>query len=220
MKTPLIILFIITNLNLLAQSRQLGFETGIGRSETTPSPIQARTAINTPNFGLTYEQQFSNKLRLSTGLLAQQMGYHGDIAWRKITFDPTPYPITFNHRSTYLSLPILFGKRFGDKLYFQPQLGLSISKLIKSNYNYTDEYNSSQSYTLKKYDLAANLKFCLGYQLKERLAVEFITNLQHSLIDNTVKSQIKNYPNPFDNSNEYYRTIFINFGVKYELRKD
>jgi hypothetical protein len=195
---------------LSAQSNFIGVKAGTAISKTTNSSIQKRKVLIGKSYGLNYEHIFKNDLLISLGFECQTIGFTGSDTWisnynNLWEEDKYIFSIDRPFELTYYSLPVQIRKTFGDKLYFQPKVGMVFSK---NRYSYFYLGDGIRMYKIKDYDIATVVELSAGYKIGKRVNLQLNTSFQHSITDFAPNYQ-------FANSLEYNRTLFLNLGVKY-----
>jgi hypothetical protein len=213
MKKPsfTLLLLLLLSLSSNAQKYAIGLKLGSSYSSATKSTIQDRSAIWGPNVGLTFDYFLKNNWSLSANIEEQRLGFQGERSWEKL-----PYTIGFDpyfetkefYLTGYHSLSILFGKKMGEKLYFQPKVGFTLGKMYSSDFSANGDGINSNESEPRKYDLSANAELTGGWKFSTHFGVNANLGFQHGVIDFL--------PNkPFQDSKDFNKVLFLGFGFKY-----
>ena len=132
-KQFLLIIFSILTCNIFAQSNSVGVYAGFNVSNAKIENYVDNDTKNLINFtyGINYQRVFSIPFVIDCGLLMNNVGYKIEVNYRGQnnedlgTFD-TPW------KYRYVSVPLMVGYRFGDKLSITPKIGLQMSYLMDS----------------------------------------------------------------------------------------
>ena len=216
MKTQLLLLPIlfINSFFIYSQTHSISAKVGTTISNSTESNVQIRKPISSLNYGLGYQNLlFKKKLIIAIELEYLQLGFKSDEKWKYNMYldDPQIYhgERIVNYKSTYLCLPVKIGVNFGEKLYFQPRIGLSMSKLLFSPNLHYDELYPTKKYRITNYDASIIAEVCSGLKLGDNFSTELSIAYQRGLID-----YIKYTP---FNSKDYHRSLSVNLGLRYYL---
>lgn len=203
---------------VFSQKHTIGINTGTAWSKTTKSDAQERKLLSIlPTFNLSYQYHFENKWFLETGLGYQMLGFRGDEDWKYYPNQPDENLISsyFGNPSvisTYLTLPLSIGKTYGDKLFYQPKIGLVLGKLQRSDMYYYQSYGDELVFKLRNYDLSLLIEQSLGFKFSNKFSSVLNLKFQHGMIDYIPFA-------PFKDNLDLHRTLFLTLGLQYGLSK-
>ncbi len=134
------------------------------------------------SFGAVYSLNFKNNINFDIGLGYDQKGYK-DTVYAIVDQDLTPdYNSDYGMiewKVDYISLPLLIGYNYGNKITVTPQIGVFASNLINGKVRYpVFEYdklagyeNSSINKSIRPYDFGYLAALKLNYQISNTLHV-------------------------------------------------
>jgi hypothetical protein len=222
MKKAIFLILSICSLQSAGQKHIIGLKGGANRAN-----IYSRNFLDDYKSrrgfagGLTYEYLYKEHLVYSIEAIYNQRGIVGNIELRDEEGHRTGElkDVKFNYN--YISFPLKFGLKIGNKFSALGNFGIIPSILLEAKsiapvydsaggsfvtltVNVTDKPN--------KLDLAAFIEFGCSYQLGERFWIYSTFTYQHSII-NMANSQYWQYCKMLHNA------MTLSFGLKYDITK-
>lgn len=215
-KQFLLILFAIFSCNLFAQSNSIGVYAGFNVSNAKIENYvdnDLKTLISI-TYGINYQRVFNIPFVIDCGLLINNIGCKMEVNYRgENNEDLGTYDTPWKYR--YISMPILFGYRFGDKLSITPKIGLQMSYLMDSRIKGT---NNGVTYENKldleyynRFDFAGIVDVELCYIFNSNWGVFFDLSGKYSFTNSA------NFVNIYKDTTFYHYSLSTVLGVKYSF---
>lgn len=172
-KQFLLFLFSILTCNIFAQSNSIGVYAGFNVSNAKIENYVDNDSKTLTSFiyGINYQRVFNIPFVIDCGLLMNNNGYKIEVGYRdENNADLGTCDTPWEYR--YVSMPILFGYRFGDKLSITPKIGVQMSYLMDSRLN--GDHNGAS--INDKQDLKYFHRFDLAGVVEAEFGYEFYNN--------------------------------------------
>ena len=215
-KLLFIILFAIFSCNIFAQSNSVGVFGGLNVSNAKIENYVDNDSKTLTSFtyGINYQRVFNIHFVIDCGLLMNNNGYKIEVDFRdENNADLGTCDTPWKYR--YVSMPILFGYRFGDKLSITPKIGVQMSYLmdsrLKGSYNGASIDDKQDLKYFNRFDLAGVIEAELGYNLYNNWDVFICLSGKYSFT-NTAK-----FINIYKDTTIHHYSFSTVCGVKYSF---
>lgn len=215
-KLFLIILFAIFTCNIFAQSNSIGVFGGINVSNAKIENYfdNDSKTLTSFTYGINYQRVFNIPFVIDCGILMNNIGCKIEVDYRnEANEDLGTYDTPWKYR--YVSLPIMFGYRFGDKLSITPKIGLQMSYLmdsrLKGSYHGASIDDKQDLKYFNRFDFAGVIEAELGYNLYNNWDVFICLSGKYSFT-NTAK-----FINIYKDTTINHYSFLTVCGVKYSF---
>ena len=215
-KQFLLILFSILTCNIFAQSNSVGVYAGFKVSNAKIENYvdnDSKTLISI-TYGIDYQRVFNIPFVIDCGLLMNNIGFKTEVNIRnENNEDLGTYNTPWKYR--YVSVPIMFGYRFGDKLSITPKIGLQMSYLIdsrlKGTYNDVSIDDEQDLKYFHRFDLAGVVEAEFDYKFYHNLGVFVCLSGKYSFTNTT------DFINIYKDTTIHHYLFSTVCGVKYSF---
>lgn len=214
-KQFLLILFTIFSCNLFAQSNSVGVFGGINVSNVkNDNYFKDSKSLTKFVFGVKYQREFSKPFIVEGGIVLNNVGGRMKIDVKDennnhigVCYDSWVYK--------YISVPVLFGYKFGSTISIIPKIGFQMSSLYESTINGSfDGIEHNEKMDLKyfnRFDFAGVIEAELGYNFYNNWDVFICLSGKYSFT-NTAK-----FINVYKDTTIHHYSFSTTCGVKYSF---
>jgi len=213
-------LFVFAN-SISAQKHLIGIRGGTTTSNIISENFMEYKNENMNRFfgGISYQYIINKNIYLGADLLYNQKGYSVPVVYTNEQGEMIKVAGYIDYNHDYLSLPLFFGFRIGNRLNAFANLGLMSSLLVRAevdNSNYHDPLidiihtKIDITKSVSKFDLAPSAEVGVGFNFTDKIGLNVSATYHHSV------TSITN-DNYFANSKATFYGLMYGARVMYTL---